>query len=162
MTLRFVKTPRGRAQIASRDARLPRTARTLLLILDDSRTPSQWMDLVQGSTQADFDLLRGEGLIAAVRTDPPARTATRPSASMPTGLSTLSYEQLYGFMTSQARERLGLIQGLKFILEVERCVGEAQMRDLAVRFVSAVRKVQGDSAAGKLRAALGASMVGSD
>jgi hypothetical protein len=161
MTRRFVKSPSGRAQIASRDIQLSRSARTLLLIVDDSRMPSQWIDLVQGSTQADFDLLVAKGLVVAVRSQPSESTATQ-SVSLSDGLSTLSYEQLYGFMTSQARERLGLFQGLKFILDLERCAGEAEMRKLAVRFVDAVREVQGDKAARKIHAAFGARAVDGD
>jgi hypothetical protein len=67
----------------------------------------------------------------------------------------LNYDQLYGLLTSQAKERLGLIKGFKMVLDVEKCSGLAELQTLAVRFVGLVREVQGDGAAKKMRLALG-------
>ena len=63
MTHRFAKTERGRAEIANRGAKLPRSARNLLLIIDGSRAASNWVELIHGATSADFDLLLAKNLI---------------------------------------------------------------------------------------------------
>ena len=68
---------------------------------------------------------------------------------------TLGYEQLYNLLTSQAKERLGLIKGFKMVLDVEKCANEAELRTLAVKFVGLVKEAQGEPAAKTMRLALG-------
>ena len=153
MTLRFCKTDSGRAEISNRGGKLPRTARNLLLIIDGTRPASNWAELIHGATQADVELLLAKGLIEAARVE-----ASRPSAPTQTleaAVAGLNYDQLYGLLTSQAKERLGLIKGFKMVLDVEKCSGLAELQTLAVRFVGMVREVQGDGAAKKMRLALG-------
>jgi len=153
MTLRFSKTDSGRAEITKRGGKLPRTARNLLLIIDGTRAASNWVELIHGASQADVELLLAQGLIEAARVD--AARPNAPTQTLEAAIAGLNYDQLYGLLTSQAKERLGLIKGFKMVLDVEKCSGVAELQALAVRFVGLVREVQGDGAAKKMRLALG-------
>jgi hypothetical protein len=154
MTQRFAKTESGRAEIKSSTRKLPRAARNLLLIIDASRPASDWTQLIHGASELDLTRLLEEGLIETVQAE--ARgTRGASAASLNEAIAALSYDQLYGLLTSQARDRLGLIKGFKMILEVEKCAGLPALQALAVRFVEMVRDAQGDGAARQMRLALG-------
>jgi len=58
-------------------------------------------------------------------------------------VQSLGYRPLYDLLTAQARPRLGLINGYRMVLEVERCNGVEELRALALRFVESVRQAQG-------------------
>ncbi len=66
MPARYAKTALGRSEIQSRTHALSRTARTLLLILDATRTGEVWVSMVQGATPADLLALLDAGLVAPV------------------------------------------------------------------------------------------------
>ncbi len=155
MGRRFSKTAAGRDEIKSRAHKITRTARNLLLIVDAARPGSDWVALIHGATPADLDLLLEQGLIEVAHVDAPGAERAAPARSMAEALGALSYDQLYGLLTSQARDRLGLFKGLKTVLEVEKCSGIADLQALAVRFVDMVREAQGDGAAKQMRVALG-------
>jgi hypothetical protein len=129
-TQRFSKTESGRAEISNRGGKLPRTARNLLLIIDGTRVASNWVELIHGATQADVELLLAGGLIESAHVDIARPKA--PTQSLEAAIAGLSYDQLYGLLTSQAKERLGLIRDFRM-----------------------VRDVQGDGAAKRIRLALG-------
>lgn len=155
MHLHYAKTPRGRDEIAHRSVKSSRTARNLLLIIDDSRPVSHWMALIHGASQEDIDFLVQSGLVEASSSQR-QRPAVRAN-SIEAALATLNYEQLYTLITSQARDRLGLLKGYLMILAVEKCANEAELRELAVKFMGMVREVQGEPAARRMRLALGMS-----
>lgn len=156
MSTRYAKTPRGREEITNPTVKLPRPARNLLLIIDNTKPAQQWAKLIQGATDSDVDSLFNNGLIEPVQVE--AAERERPKAPLRTieaAIAALSYDQVYTLLSSQAKERLGLLKGFMFVLEVEKCANEAELRALAVRFVSMVRETQGDSAAKMMRMALG-------
>ena len=153
---RYTKTDVGRAEIRARVHALTRTARNLLLIIDATRPASDWTQLIHGASELDLTRLLEEGLIESVQPEAVVRgTRSAPVASLNEAVAGLSYDQLYGLLTSQARDRLGLIKGFKMILEVEKCAGLPALQALAVRFVDMVREAQGDGAARQMRLALG-------
>ena len=154
MHRRFIKTDAGRDEIKSRTHKITRTARNLLLILDAARPGTDWVHLIHGATPADLDLLLEQGLIEVIKSDTAAARAM-PAKTMAEAINSLSYDQLYGLLTSQARDRLGLFKGFKMVLEVEKCSGLQDLQTLAVRFVDMVREAQGDVAAKQMRLALG-------
>jgi len=154
MSQRLAKTGAGRDEIKNSSRKLPRAARNLLLIIDASRPAADWVQLIHGASAADLALLLDQGLIERQE----AAAAATPQAAMRTleeAVAALSYDQVYGLLTSQARDRLGLIKGYMMILEVERCAGLAELRALAVRFVGMVRAAQGEAAARQMCSALG-------
>jgi hypothetical protein len=154
MTQRFAKTEAGRAEIKSSTKKLPRSARNLLLIIDGTRPASDWTQLIHGATEEDLKRLLEEGLIEPAKADA-TRDARGSASSLGEAVAALSYDQLYGLLTSQARDRLGLIKGFKMVLQVEKCAGLPELQALAVRFVDMVRDAQGDGAARQMRLALG-------
>jgi len=148
MAQRYSKTSSG----VKGGGRLPRTTRNLLMLIDGTRAATNWIELIHGATAADVELLLANGLIE------PAQAADEllvPTRSLESAVASLSYDQLYDLMTSQAKERLGLIKGFKIVLEVEKCSSLPELQALAVRFVGMVREVQGASAATKMCQALG-------
>lgn len=156
MSTRYAKTAKGREEITSPTVKLPRTARNLLLIIDNTKPAHQWASLIQGATDTDIDSLFNAGLIGLVQVEAAERArAKAPLRTVEAAIATLSYDQVYNLLTSQAKERLGLVKGFMFVLEVEKCANEAELRVLAARFVDMVRDVQGDSASNSMRVALG-------
>ena len=142
----YAKTNAGRVEIQRKTLALTRPARNLLLIIDASRSAEAWLGLVQGATAADLQTLLQAGLLAdqaGIAGVPPAV----PRMSLAQALDTKSYTVLYNRITAEARPRLGLIKGYKLILDMERCAGPAEARQLALRFVEQVRSAQGEPAA---------------
>ncbi len=142
-TARLTKTEAGRTEIQRKSLPLSRPARNLLLIVDASRPAQEWLGLVQGATAADLQELLRQGLVS----DQAAQPAPPPRISLAQALEAKSYSTLYERITAEARPRLGLIKGYKLILDVERCAGPAEIRQVALRFVEQVRITQGDAAA---------------
>jgi hypothetical protein len=153
MTQRYAKTAKGREEITSKSGKLPRTARNLLLIIDATRPATTWAALIHGSSQADISYLVEHGLIDQSQVE--VTRSHVPVNSVEAAIATLGYDQLYNLLTSQAKERLGLIKGFKMVLDVEKCANEAELRALAVKFVGLVKEAQGEPAARTMRLALG-------
>jgi len=159
MNSRCNKTDAGRAEIKARALPLSRTARNLLLIIDGSRPLSEWLGLVHGATEADVEGLLAQGLIepAAVPAAPASGRGNRePSVEQLTAaMNALSYDQLYTLLTSQAKERFGLIKGYRFVLDVEKCANLQEMQGVAQRFLSELKQEHGEAGMRHLRLALG-------
>lgn len=150
----YVKTAAGRDEVQSKSRKLARSARSLLVIIDAARPADDWLNLIHGASPQELEHLLAEGLIERT-TVVPAGAKRERVGDLQQALGSLSYEQLYTLLTSQAKERLGLIRGFKMILEVERCDGIEQLQQLAVRFVGLVREEQGEEPARQMRMALG-------
>lgn len=169
LTRRFAKTEAGRLEIRQRALPLLRPARNLLLIIDSSRSASEWIGVVQGCDRAAFQSLQDAGLVAEIASagagsplgepvgkpqqpDAPAQSTLSASAAAPLGtkltqaLEQRSYSALYDRITAEARPRLGMIKAYKLIMEVEQCSGPAEIRALAQRFIDQVRTLQGEAA----------------
>lgn len=145
MVARLTKTAAGRTEIQRKSLPLSRPARNLLLIIDGGRQAQEWISLVQGATPGDLQELVGAGLVADQASVAPPPAPQRMSLAQ--ALEAKSYRTLYDRITAEARPRLGLIKGYKLILDVERCAGPPEIRQLALRFVEQVRVMQGDAAA---------------
>ena len=165
MSARYLKTEAGRQAIHTRAASLSRTARNLLLIIDDSRSGDEWLALVANATAADLAQLVQAGFLS--ERAPAAPAAAPGAAPAPSGLRTavvtqalqaLGYRELYERLTAEARSRLGLIKGYRMVLEIEKCSGADEIRGLAARFVEEVRAAQGDAAARDFCRSLGADV----
>jgi len=156
MTVRYAKTETGRDEIRARAHALSRPARNLLLCIDGTRTGSDWLGLVGGSTEADLDQLVAQGLVGPAPGSVAGEAPRGPT--LQEALQLLSYRELYDRLTAQARQRFGLIKGYRTVLEIERCAGADEIRALAVRFVADVRAAQGEAAARALARELGAEL----
>ncbi len=137
----FKRTDMGRAEVKARAAGLSRAARTLLLIIDDSQPPEQWIAQVRGSTEADLFRLCELGFIvdskkpATVQSDRAStelRDALRLIQAMPYGSL---YESLNGF----GKDTLGVLGAYRFSLDVERCNGLSELQAFTMKFVIRIR-----------------------
>ena len=155
MTIRYAKTAAGREAIQSRAQGLSRPARTLLVIIDASKTGDEWLGLVAGTSEADLAQLLAAGFIEATARATPTRVR---GPGLEEVLQGKSYRELYDLLTEQARSRLGLIKGYRMVLEIEKCAGAEEIRKLALRFVDEVRTMQGDAAARAFCKDLGADL----
>ncbi|MGM9482616.1 hypothetical protein ACS5PN_15595 [Roseateles sp. NT4] len=172
LDLLYSKTEAGRAEIRARTLPLSRTARNLLLVLDASKPGSEWVRLVAGATEADFETLRQHGLIAAqnaagqpiaapppVAAPAPAVTAPAPQADAAPAAAghspLLDRAALYTYLSGAATKLLGPFKGYAFALEVERADSLAALQGLALQLVERVQKAKGEDAAQAVRDALG-------
>lgn len=167
--LLYSKTEAGRAEIRARTLPLSRTARNLLLVLDASKPGSEWVRLVAGANEADFETLRQHGLIAAqnaggqplpvqppAAAPAPAAAAPAPAAPASAGHSPLlDRAALYTYLSGEATKLLGPFKGYAFALEVERADSLATLQGLALQLVERVQKAKGEAAAAAVRDALG-------
>jgi hypothetical protein len=147
MAARYQKTDAGRDEIRARVRELTRPARTLLVIIDASKSGDEWLGLVNGVAAADLQRLLEFGLIAPLAAAPVAAAPPARAPVVEDTLSQLGYRELYDRLTAEARARLGLIKGYRMVLEIEKCSGADEIRALAARFVEEVRVAQGDKAA---------------
>ena len=169
-SLRLGRTALGQREIVDKTLTLARPARNLLLIIDAKRSAGDWLGLVRGTTLEDLQQLLAAGLIAPVGAAAgvgaratPAAAAAAAAADLPAtaapglhntarmslgdALLGQSYRLLYDRLTAEARAQLGLIKGYKLILDIERCSGPDEIRQLAERFVEQVRALHGDTKA---------------
>jgi hypothetical protein len=151
MNQRFGKTKLGSEEIKNRSRKLSRPARNLLLVIDTCRSASAWLQLVHRATEDDLKQLLSDGLIEEKQAD-----AAAPSArTIEQAIATLTHAQLYALLTSQARDRLGLVGGFKLILDVEKCANIDELRALGLKFLEMVEAHQGQAQAQQMRRALG-------
>ena len=162
LSLALGKTEAGRREITARALPLSRAARNLLLCIDLSRSAADWLSLVRGSGPDELHQLLAAGLIGgAADLVMPGRPATQAAAAPPStaqapratarmgladALEGLSYPQLYDRLTLAARQQLGLFNGYRMILDIEKCAGPPELRALALHFVEQVRLSKGDAA----------------
>lgn len=164
----YAKSEAGQAEIRDRAHALQRHARTLLVLVDGSRTGEQLLGMVQGASLADLDVLIQSGLIVEVASSRAAKSAApavpaavEPAAAAPAeepaGAVTegLGYQDLYDSLNALSKEQLGLFKGFKFALEIEKADGIQGLREVALKLVDEVQKAKGDSAAQMMRRALG-------
>ena len=162
MAIRYQKTDAGRDEIRARAHDLSRPARTLLLIIDASKTGDEWLAMVNGVVAADLARLLEAGLIAVAGGSAPAAAAPSAAPAAPKGpnlqeaLQYFTYRELYDRLTAEARPRFGLIKGYKWVLDIEKCRDVDEIRALTYRFIEEIRGVQGDKAARDFCRELGA------
>ena len=165
MSMIWIKTDVGRAEISTRALVPERVRRNLLLLIDGKRSQDVLLNSVAGSTTEDFDLLARMGLITRVRADvAPAsafgRLATQASAvlgSTYTDMDLLleerpapSYAQLTARLTHLISSELGL-RGFRLTLAVEKAADVHQLMPVADRVVADIEHRKGAAAAQKAR-----------
>ena len=146
---RLARTDRGRQVLQDRSLPLSRAARNLLLIIDPTQPTSHWLAVVRGTSPADLQALLDAGLVAA-----PATPAAVPRIPLAQALERLDYSTLSTRLTAELRPQLGLIQGFRAALEIERASDVAALRLLALQLVEQVRLAQGTAVAQALAQAL--------
>ena len=160
LDLPYQKTDAGRAEIKARGLPLSRSARNLLLMLDTAHSARYWLEAIKGTSEADLAYLISHGLIAASggAMAAPAAAAPTPAAApasvpkpVPDG-SGMAYDELYAYLSGNARRHLGLIKGYRLILDVERCTDLAALQELAWKMIAQIDQASGEAAADAVRA----------
>jgi hypothetical protein len=179
----YFKTESGQGEIRNRLLNLPRSARTLLVLIDGTRSAEQLLEMVKASTAEDLQTLLRMKLIvegeagtsttvpgvlrdrntapAPLTTQPaPLRTTPAPLAanSQPGALApatTLDFKELYVVLNELVREQLGIMKAFRYTLEIEKATEVQQLIVLAERFAKDVQAAKGDTAAKMVRRALG-------
>jgi len=152
----LTKTEAGQRELKDRAVDLPRSARTLLVLVDGARNSDELLTMVKGATSKDIEALVQAGLIvqsaSGATKAAPAKSAA--SASSEPAVA-LDYKELYTCLTELIREQLGVMKAFKYTLEVEKASTVDDLMGVAKRFVEDVHKQKGDSAANMVRRALG-------
>jgi hypothetical protein len=172
----YFKTESGQGEIRNRLLNLPRSARTLLVLIDGTRTAAELLTMVKASSAEDLDTLLRMQLIvegeAGTSTTVPGvlrdrHTAPAPLASAPVPLAantqpaalapttTLDFKELYVVLNELVREQLGIMKAFRYTLEIEKATEVQQLMALAERFAKDVQRAKGDTAANMVRRALG-------
>ncbi len=155
----LIKTEAGQRELKDRAVDLPRSARTLLVLVDGTRNTDELLAMVKGATSKDVDALLQAGLIAASGNSSSSKAAASkaaaPAPSEATPAVKLEFKELYECLTELIREQLGVLKAFKYTLEVEKASTVDDLMAVAKRFVDDVQKQKGDSAANMVRRALG-------
>ena len=159
LDLPYLKTDAGRAEIKARGLPLSRSARNLLLMLDTAHPARYWLEAIKGTSEDDLAYLISHGLIAAsggamaapVTAPAPAAAPASVPKPVPDG-SGMGYDELYAYLSGNARRHLGLIKGYRLILDVERCTDLAALQELAWKMIAQIDQASGEAAADVARA----------
>jgi hypothetical protein len=150
--LRFAKTGLGEAEARRPVHDLPRPVRELLFVVDRLVAIDQCVSEVHDAQLADAMLLLNLGLIRT--TSFGGNSASRSVRSLIDALLGLPSDDLYTLLTQQAKRRLGLLQGFRMVLALERCNGHHEQCALAVRFVQEIWRTHGEAGVQPLRGLL--------
>jgi hypothetical protein len=153
-TTRFAKTDKGLEEIRSRGKSLRGRMRTMLILIDPSKTEDELRaSAAQIGVAPDFlETLTREGYVAAVggsasaRTDPTAHASTSGEEARRAG----SRDELVRFRAAKAFINETLVDALGvraflFTLKLERCSTRAELAALLPDYEKAIRKFRGDA-----------------
>ncbi|CAD5367262.1 conserved hypothetical protein [Rubrivivax sp. A210] len=143
----FAKTPAGSEEMRSRDRRLPQRLRTLLIMVDGTRTAAQLQAAAAtiGAPDDAVQMLVDLGLIAAMaatRAAAPAVPAAAAAAALPTVDEGERFRVTQKFMNDTAVDLLGF-RAFLFTLKLEKCYTRADLLALMPDFNKALAKASG-------------------
>ncbi|HEU5295760.1 MAG TPA: hypothetical protein VFU71_13345 [Burkholderiaceae bacterium] len=151
----LIKTEAGQRELRDRAVELPRSARTLLVLVDGVRSSDELLTMVKGATNSDIETLQQAGLIASSGTaSKPTAAKAAPAPAEAAASVKLDYKELYTCLTELIREQLGVMKAFKYTLDVEKAATVDDLMVVAKRFVDDVQKAKGDLAANMVRRAL--------
>lgn len=155
----WIKTDAGRAEMQTRALVKERLQRTLLLLIDGTKSEELLLSNIAGTRAEDFKLLLDLGLIApalgAVRTGtqaPPAVREPAPAAAA-AAAAPLDYAQFTATLTQLISKELGL-RGFTLTLAVEKAGTIEELQAVAHRALEQIRDRKGEPVAAAARAAL--------
>ena len=162
----WIKTDAGRAEMQTRALVKERSQRTLLLLIDGSKSDDMLLASVAGSRPEDFRLLQEQGLIAPVQggsrsgsrsgapTIPAPLTAPAPlDASPPGPAPEIDYASFTATLTQLISKELGL-RGFTLTLAVEKAGTIQELQAVAQRTLDQIRDRKGEAAAAAARRGL--------
>jgi hypothetical protein len=144
--LRFSRTELGEAELRQPVRDLPRPARELLFIIDRAIAIEQCVSKVHDAHLTHAMFLLSLGLIHMASFDASQLAPDRLHLqSFVDALLSLPPDDLYTFLTQQAKRRLGLLQGFRMVLALERCKDHDEQCTLAARFVQEIWRIHGEA-----------------
>jgi hypothetical protein len=150
----WTKTAAGRAEMQTRALVKERVQRTLLLLIDGSKSDEQLLASVDGTHGDDFKRLEALGLIAAVALAPRATpTARDPAAAAAPVAAPTDYAQFTATLTQMISSELGL-RGFPLTLAVEKAGTIEELQAVAQRTIEQIGSRKGEPAAAAARRAL--------
>lgn len=139
----FARTERGEAEVRCRLIDLPSPTRDLLFALERHLSIDLCLAAVRGAQLADAMALLSLALIRTFSFDAVAPFQQVTLLPLIDALLALPTDDLYTLLTHQAKRRLGLLQGFRMVLALERCNSPHEQRALAVRFVQEIWRTHG-------------------
>lgn len=154
----YSKTEAGRQEIEQRSRKLPANVRSILLMVDGQRSPSELATLIE-SLRAPADTLQQlqeQGLIELRSTQGEAMTAAAdplPAAVAPvvTTAAVGRFNALYNLASEAIRTHLGL-KGYFLQLKVERCSTAEEIEALLPDVAEALAKAKSEALGRRLLA----------
>jgi hypothetical protein len=144
--LLFSRTELGDAELRRPVRDLPQSARELLFVIDRAFGLDQCVSKVHDAHLSDAMFLLSLGLIRTAFFDAgPVAPDRNQLQRLVAALLELSQDDLYTFLTQQAKRRLGLLQGFRMVLALERCNNHDEQCALAVRFVQEIWRIHGEA-----------------
>jgi hypothetical protein len=163
----WIKTDAGRVEMQARSLVKERPQRTLLLLIDGTKSDDMLLASVAGVRAEDFKTLQDLGLIApapsALHPGSSARAAPTspapldaPGSTRPAPLDAVretDYAQFTTTLTQLISKELGL-RGFTLTLAVERAGTIAELQAVAQRTLDQIRDRKGEAVASAARRAL--------
>jgi hypothetical protein len=159
----WTKTDAGRIEMQTRALVKERAQRTLLLLIDGSKSDELLLASVVGTRAEDFIALQDLGLIApaqgAVRPGSRAGASTAPVPldltlpAAPEPAAELDYAQFTATLTQLISRQLGL-RGFTLTLAVEKAGTIEELQAVAQRTLDQIRDRKGEAAVASARRAL--------
>lgn len=154
----YVKTASGLDEVRSRTLQLSQRLRTMLIMVDGTRTVAQ-LRHAQLTLGAPPDFLQSLVALGLVASDQEPAPAAAPAVAAPVdvelGLSppearpaedNAKFRAALKFMNDSAVDLLGL-RAFFFTLKIEKCFTMADLEDLIPQFSSAINKSKGSDIA---------------
>ena len=143
-TTRYAKTEKGAAELRSRGQNLRGRMRTMLILIDSSKTGDELRaSAAQIGVDADFiDTLIREGYIAAVEGTGSAPAAT-PSREVSKD-ELARFRAAKTFINETIVDALG-VRAFFFTLKLERCSTRADLAKLLPDYAKAIAKFRGEA-----------------
>jgi hypothetical protein len=165
----WIKTDAGRVEMQTRTLVKERAQRTLLLLIDGSKSDEVLISSVAGTRPEDFNTLYDLGLIAPVQagtrsgsrggtpTSPAPLTAPAPLdvtlPATPEPAAEIDYRSFTATLTQLISKELGL-RGFTLTLAVEKAGTIQELQAVAQRTLDQIRDRKGEAAAAAARRAL--------
>lgn len=152
----WAKTDAGRAEMQARSLIKDRAQRNLLLVIDGKKTAEKLLADLAGITAADFSMLEGLGLIAAVAAPAPlqAEAVAVPSRnSVDVDVDGFDYATLRGAIGRMISKELGM-RGFAMSMILEEAVTVDDLKDVAQRLLKMIAERKGIAAADQASKAL--------
>src|SRR4051794_23830109 len=141
----YQKTPKGEDEIKTRNAKLPQKQRTMLILIDGTKTFAQLQAISQrlGITEDYLGALEAQGLIARIGGAAASVGAEGPKDEVQ------RFSAAQRFMNDTVVNALGM-RAFFLTLKIEKCSSRGELAELLDDYAKAITKGQGAESAAVL------------